>query len=183
MESGKITDVKYTQLNCNVLNMSFFDVFHETGVCTDDGTIRMDMEEQFEEINLGDKLRKVLLWEEFEDVDAWETVHQDKYQNEFIFKLFQHTAIGGGVCQYEDKIKPYLDCVKLLYKDLVCVAKDPDTKEIKCFSLVFRIDGITGGKNLYSSKDQGHPQNCLYVIVDPINWHVNFYYNKWTPFW
>ena len=183
MESGKITDVKYTQLNCNVLNMSFFDVFHETGVCTDDGTIRMDMEEQFEEINLGDKLRKVLLWEEFEDVDAWETVHQDKYQNEFIFKLFQHTAIGGGVCQYEDKIKPYLDCVKVLYKDLVCVAKDPDTKEIKCFSLVFRIDDITGGKNLYSSKDQGHPQNCLYVIVDPINWHVNFYYNKWTPFW
>ena len=45
MESGKVTDVKHPQLNCNVLNMSFFDVFHETGVCTDDGTIRMDMEE------------------------------------------------------------------------------------------------------------------------------------------
>jgi hypothetical protein len=162
--------------------MSFFDVFHETGICTDDGTIRMDYEEIHEEINLGDKLRKVLLWEDFEDVEAWETIHQDKYQNEFIFKLFQHVSIGGGVCQYEDKIKPYLDTVKNLYKDLVCVAKDPDTKEIKCFSHVFRIDSIPGHR-LYSTKLEEHPQNCFYVLVDPINWHVNFFYNRWIPFW
>ena len=142
IEPGKITGVKFTHMNCNVLNMSFFDVFHDIGICSDDGTIRMDFEEHYEGINLGDKLRKVLLWEDFEDTDAWDTVHDDKYQKEFIFKLFQHIAIGGGCCQWEDKVGPYLDTIKMLYKDLVCVAKDPDTKEIKCFSQVFRIDSI-----------------------------------------
>ena len=31
------------------------------------------------------------------------------------------------MCQYENNIKEYLDLVKLLYKDLVVVAKDPDS--------------------------------------------------------
>ena len=66
-------------MNCNVLNMSFFDVFHEIGVCNDDGGIRMDYEEHYEDINLGDKLRKVMLWEDIEDTEAWDTIHQDKY--------------------------------------------------------------------------------------------------------
>ena len=38
------------------------------------------------------------------------------------------------MCQYENNIKEYLDLVKLLYKDLVVVAKDPDSQEIKCYS-------------------------------------------------
>ena len=76
-----------------------------------------------------------------------------------------------------------MTCTKALYKDLVCVAKDPDTQEIKCFSQVFRIDNIGGlGKYLYTTKDE-HPQNCFYVVIDPINWHVNFFYHKWVPHW
>lgn len=70
MGVGQCTGVKYTKMNCNVLNMSFFDVFHENKVCGEDGSIRMDYEERHEGIVLGDKLRKVMLWEDYEDTDA-----------------------------------------------------------------------------------------------------------------
>ena len=40
--------------------------------------------------------------------------------------------IGGPICQYSDNVGDYLDVVKNLYKDLVCVAKDTENKEIKC---------------------------------------------------
>jgi len=158
MGEGQCTGVKYTQMNCNVLNMSFFDVFHENNICGEDGSIRMDYEERHEGMVLGDKLRKVLVWEDFEDTDAQEVIHSDKYQKEFIFKLFQHVAIGGGVCQYENNITEYLETTKNLYKDLVCVAKDPDTQEIKSFSLCFRIDSIIGFENrLFVTKYDDHP--------------------------
>ena len=71
--------------------MSFFDVFHEIGICAESGYIKADHEEVLDGINLGDKLRKALLWEdamEDEDVQAYETVHEDKSPKEFIFRLF-----------------------------------------------------------------------------------------------
>lgn len=127
LEKGKCSGVKFTHLNCNVLNMSFFDIFHELKVCSKDGHIRQNYEERLEGIVMGDRLRQVMLWEEYDDPDAWDVIHEDKYQREFIFKLFQHISVGGGVCQWEDNIGEYLTCVKELYKDLVTVAKDPDT--------------------------------------------------------
>ena len=127
---GNCTGVKFTHMTSSVLNMSYFDIFNELKICSDDGYIRQDYEEQVEDIMLADKLRKVMLWEdceEDEDIANYEKIHEDKYQKEFIFKLFQHIVIGGGVCQYEENIGEYLETVKVLYKDLICVAKDPDT--------------------------------------------------------
>ena len=56
------------------------------------------------------------------------------YKNEFIFKLFQHILIGGPICQHSDNVTEYYDIVKMLYKDLVAVAKDTESNEIKCHS-------------------------------------------------
>lgn len=96
----------------------------------------------------------------------------------------EHFALGGSLCQYDDKFGEYLDITKLMYKDLVTVAKDPDSQEIKCFSLCFRIDQIQGYEGrLYATKDDHHPQNFFYVLVDPINWHVNFYHHSWKSHW
>ena len=62
------------------------------------------------------------------------------------------------MCQYEHNLKEYLDIVKVLYKDLVTVAKDPDSQEIKCYSHAFRIETVLGFENqLYATKDDGHP--------------------------
>lgn len=43
-------------------------------------------------------------------------------------------ALGGGVCQEENNLGEYLTVVKNLYKDLVVVAKDNETQDIKCFT-------------------------------------------------
>lgn len=40
-------------------------------------------------------------------------------RNEFIFHIFRFLVLGGKWCQYEDKINPYLELTKMLYKNLV----------------------------------------------------------------
>jgi len=102
--AGEATEIKYTHLNCNILNMSFFDIFQELNLVSKDGTIRQNYEERFEGILLGDRVRQALLWEDGEDYESYEALQADKYQKEFIFRLFQHIAIGGSICQYEDNI-------------------------------------------------------------------------------
>lgn len=182
--NGTCTGVKFQHLNCNALNMSFFDVFRDLKLVADSGDIRQNYEERYEGIILGDRLRQAMLLEETEDIEAYEELHQDKYQNEFIYRLFQLIAIGGSVNQYEDNIEPYLNTTKACYKDLVTVAKDTDSQEIKCFSQVFKVLSIEGCASLFPGKyDEHHPQNVFYVIVDPINWHVTFLYNQWQEFW
>jgi hypothetical protein len=37
---GKCTGLKYTHMTSSVLNMSFFDIFHEIGICGESGLIR-----------------------------------------------------------------------------------------------------------------------------------------------
>lgn len=66
--------------------------------------------------------------EDYDNIEAYDTIHEDKYQKEFIFKVLEHFALGGSLCQYDDKFGEYLEVVKLMYKDLVAVAKDPDSQ-------------------------------------------------------
>ncbi len=74
-----------------------------------------------------------------------------------------------------------MDVIKRLYKDLVTVAKDAESGEIRVHSHVFQIESITGLDSLFPTKD--HPQNWFFVIVDPVHWHVTFLYHKWTALW
>ena len=46
------------------------------------------------------------------------------------------------MCQFDLDITEYLETTKSLYKDLIKVAKDDDTQEIKAVSQVFRINTI-----------------------------------------
>merc|ERR1712166_714605 len=155
---------------------------------TPTGSIRGTYEERYMGIVMGDKLRQALILnpEEMEHgddetiMDAHNKFKEEKYSNEFIFKLFQHILIGGPICQHSDNVGEYYDIVKLLYKDLVSVAKDNEANEIKCHSQCFRIDSIDGFK-LYTEEE--HPQNGFYVLVDPINWHVNLFFNKGGKYW
>ena len=52
----------------------------------EDGDIKGELEERFEEIQLADRLRKALLWEDSEYYEELQS--EDKIQKEFIFKLF-----------------------------------------------------------------------------------------------
>eukprot|EP00347_Sterkiella_histriomuscorum_P018293 403346062 len=172
------TGVNYKKLNSEVINMSFFDFFYEKDIATEDGYIKKELEEMYEGISLGDRMRKAMLWEESE---YFMELQDPKIQNEFIYKLFQMISIGGSICQYEENVKDYLDIVKSLYKDLITVAKDQDTGEIRVYSHVFLVESVQGVENIFTVKD--HPQNFFFVIVDPIHWHVTLLYHQWTSFW
>ena len=158
MSPGTCTGVKFTPLTCSVLNMAYFDIFNELKCTTEDGMIRQNYEERIDGMVLGDRLKQIMVMEEYDDPDAYDAIHEAKYDKEFIFNLFKHISLGGGVCQYENNIGEYLKVVKALYKDLVVVAKDGDTQEVKCFSQAFRIDSIEGYENkLWQGKDGEHP--------------------------
>lgn len=162
--------------------MSFFNVFQELGLVTEKGDIRQDFEERVDGMILQDRIRKAWLWEETEDFEAWDTLHQDKYAKEFIFNLFMHLQIGGSLNQYDNNMADYLKVVKNLYKDFITVTKDQETGEIKSASFVFRIDSAENVV-MYTSQNKDHYQNATYVIVDPINWHVTLMQNKWEDYW
>ena len=61
LNQGDCTGVKYTQLNCNVLNMSFFDVLQEAQVISTDGNIRGNFEEVVDGIICLSRLTQVLI--------------------------------------------------------------------------------------------------------------------------
>ena len=48
-------------------------------------------------------------------------------------------VLGGGMSQASVKMEEYLDGIKHCYKDLVAVAKDPDSGEIRPASFAFKI--------------------------------------------
>ena len=60
-----MTDVSFKQLNCTVINMSFFDVFEELNIVNSHtSNIQGCLEEWVQGIHCADKLRQALLWEE-----------------------------------------------------------------------------------------------------------------------
>lgn len=126
---GKIESLSYKTMSCNVLNMAYFDFLEQLDlVNANTGHFKGAPDEWVDSIQLSTKLRQAMLWE---DDENYCELQQDKYQNEFIFKLFQLLILGGPMCQYDDDATEYLTQTKNLYKDLVTVAKDTETGEIK----------------------------------------------------
>ena len=117
--------------------MSYFDFLEDLDIVNKNtGLIKGCMDEWYEGIQLGDKMRQAFLWE---DDENYEELQQTKYQNEFIFCLFRFLCLGGGMCQFDDRVGEYMEATKETYKDLVMVAKDAETNEIKTQSFVFKV--------------------------------------------
>jgi hypothetical protein len=58
--------VKYKKLSSEVINMAYFDFLKEKNIIMDNFDIKQDYDEYLDGINLGNRLRKALLWEESE---------------------------------------------------------------------------------------------------------------------
>lgn len=109
--------------------MSYFSFLEELNIVNPGtGSINGCLDEWVDGMQLSNKLLQALVWEEDEN---YEELRQDKYSNEFIFCLFKYLVLGGGLCQVDERISEYIETTKLLYKDLITVAKDADTQEIK----------------------------------------------------
>lgn len=79
------SNVKFKKLNSEVINMAWFEFLQEKGIVMDDWKIKQDYDEYVDGIQLSNRLRKAMLWEESE---YYCELQDDKIQNEFIYKLF-----------------------------------------------------------------------------------------------
>ena len=62
-----VEDVSFKHVNCSVTNLSYFDFLDDLGIVGQDAKIKGDFSEWVEGIELADKLRKAMLFEEDEN--------------------------------------------------------------------------------------------------------------------
>ena len=60
------SSVKFKKLNSSVINMAYFDFLQEKKLVQADGSVKMDYDEWVDGIQLSNRLRKAMLWEESE---------------------------------------------------------------------------------------------------------------------
>nr|XP_048699673.1 transcriptional coactivator YAP1 isoform X6 [Caretta caretta] len=140
----KVKKTEATVVPCTQVSMSFFDRLYSEGVVRETGYIVKCYDDYYDGIPISDELRKVLLLEDSDHFDLFSQSNRE----EFLFCLFKHLCLGGTLCQFEDVLGPYLETTKALYKDLVSVQKDPETKEIIITSTIFKVSA-------YASTDGG----------------------------
>ncbi|XP_013811431.1 cilia- and flagella-associated protein 300 isoform X2 [Apteryx mantelli] len=169
---SKVIKTEATVVPCTQISMSFFDRLYTEGVVRETGHIVKCYDEYYGDMLISDELRKALL---LEDSDHYDLFSQSD-RKEFLFCLFKHLCLGGTVCQFEDVLGPYLETTKALYKDLVSVQKNPETKEISITSAVFRVSAYDENGLCYPS-NKSHEQTFAYLIVDPFKRHVHTLYH------
>uniref|UniRef100_A0A8C6XPQ2 Cilia- and flagella-associated protein 300 n=1 Tax=Naja naja TaxID=35670 RepID=A0A8C6XPQ2_NAJNA len=168
----KVKKVDTKNILCTQVSMSFFDRLYCEGLVRENGAIVKCFDEYHDEILIADELRKVLLLDDSDHYDLFS--HLDR--EEFLFCIFKHLCLGGAFCQYEDDLSPYLETTKSLYKDLVSVQKDPETKNINIVSTVFKVCAYDADGLCYPTSNS-HEQNFAYLIVNPLNRHIYVLYH------
>ncbi|KAK6486088.1 cilia- and flagella-associated protein 300 isoform X1 [Huso huso] len=165
----KVTKVKADLIPCTRVSMALFDPLYSDGILRATGHIRKCFDELYGDF---DELRKMLILEDSENYEIISQVDRE----EFLFRLFKHFCLGGSLCQYEDVIGPYIETTKSVYKDMVSVQKDPETKGINVISTVFKVSAYNDSGMCYpATKD--HKQTFAYLVVDPLKRHVYVLYN------
>ncbi|XP_069615291.1 cilia- and flagella-associated protein 300 isoform X1 [Ranitomeya imitator] len=168
----KVKRIEARKIPCSLLCMSLFDRLHQENIVKEGGYISKCLDEYVDDFVVSDELRKVLL---LEGSDNYE-IFSPSDRQEFLFLLFKHLCLGGAVCQFEDTIDPYLEVTKSIYKELLSVQKDPETKQIEIISSVFKVSAYDENGLCYPSA-RPHEQTFAYVIVDPLKRHVVVLYH------
>jgi len=74
--------------------MEFFDVLYKNDICVESGYIKKEFDEYVDDMQLNDRLRYSLAFEESEYYLAF----TPEMRKEFIFHLFKRIVLGGGLC-------------------------------------------------------------------------------------
>ncbi|KAJ9573503.1 hypothetical protein L9F63_009067 [Diploptera punctata] len=138
-----IASVDIENIPCTATSMSLFNCLKDpsNNITRCDGCLMQCLYDEIDSFPVTDELRKMLLDPECQNYN----LISQSVRNEFLFRLFRHLCLGGQWCQYEDNINAYLDTTKKLYKDIIKVQKNPDTKEITPISIILKI--IAKGKD------------------------------------
>ncbi|XP_051537002.1 cilia- and flagella-associated protein 300-like [Myxocyprinus asiaticus] len=165
-----ITHVKVEVVPCSKVSVDIFDPIYSNGILHPSGHIFKCYHEIYPDF---DELRMILLEE---DSDNYHIISPSNRQ-EFLFRLFKHLVLGGELCQYEDIIDPYIETGKIIYKDLVSVQKDPDTKEISVVSTILKVSAYDRDGLCYPSATENE-QTFAYLCIDPFKRHVYVLYHS-----
>jgi hypothetical protein len=199
LTKNKIVEkASYAKTPCAVTSMSLFDRLRDdtphpriTRVGDCDCLVRK-IEDQIDGFAVADNLRSCL-------IDACdenhETLFSETEKGEFLFKIFSHVALGGSMCQYEERLSPYEDVAKAVYKSLVRAKKDENgnaavVTDVYSATEVFFGTGTTGHDATTGKKKAvslfprpNHRQNFCYLCVDPWRRHVTVWYHAHVPHW
>uniref|UniRef100_UPI00358E92BE cilia- and flagella-associated protein 300-like isoform X2 n=1 Tax=Myxine glutinosa TaxID=7769 RepID=UPI00358E92BE len=158
----KVQQAIAEELYCTQVTLNFFDRLAAVGVTRDNGRLVKRLDEPCGDFLISDRLREMLLMPDSELAETY----SEREKKEFLYVLFRHLCLGGVVCQFEDVIDPYFDITKDIYKELIGVVKDSDTKSIRITSAVYRITAYDKHGSCYPSPRE-HEQNFAYLILDP----------------
>ncbi|XP_075706087.1 cilia- and flagella-associated protein 300 [Rhinoderma darwinii] len=167
-----VKKIEASEVPCTHLSLSPFDRLQKENIVKECGNISKCLDEYVDDFIVSDELRKVLLLEDSEKYEIFSTSDRQ----EFLFLLFKHLCLGGAVCQFEDTIDPYLEITKSMYKELISVQKNPETKQINIISYVFKVLAHDENGLCYPSTTT-HEQTFAYLIVDPLKRHVTALYH------
>ncbi|XP_042362084.1 LOW QUALITY PROTEIN: cilia- and flagella-associated protein 300 [Plectropomus leopardus] len=164
-----VVSVDVEQVPCTKVSMELFDPIYSCGILRPSGHVVKCFHDVYPDY---DELRQML---QEEDSEHYYVVGREE-RGEFLFRLFKHLCFGGELCQYEDTIDPYINTTKQIYKDLISVQKDPETKKISVVSTVLKVSAYDESGLCYPSSRE-EEQTFAYLIVDPFKRHVTLFYH------
>ncbi|KAF5834885.1 flagellar/basal body protein [Dunaliella salina] len=147
------------------------------------GHILQRMDDVRDGIPVNDNLREMLLCEESDNAG----LYSEDEMSELLWRCFEHLSLGGPCCQNEDKLEPYLEAAKRLYKELVSVQRSGEGG-LEVASTVFRIKGIRaereggGSVPLFPRKANLRNSFC-YITMDPNTRLIRLLYHAFIPYW
>lgn len=162
-----VVSVDVEPVQCTKVSMELFDPIYSSGIVRPSGHVVKCIHDVYPDY---DELRQML---QEEDSEHHDVVGKEE-QGEFLFRLFKHLCVGGELCQYEDTIDPYISTTKHIYKDLISVQKDPETKKISVVSTVLKVCAYDESGRCYPGRRE-EEQTFAYVIVDPFKRHATLF--------
>uniref|UniRef100_A0A3Q2CM68 Cilia- and flagella-associated protein 300 n=1 Tax=Cyprinodon variegatus TaxID=28743 RepID=A0A3Q2CM68_CYPVA len=165
-----VVSVSVELVPCTKISMELFDPIFSCGILRPSGDVVKCFHDVYPDF---DELRQVILTEE--DSEHYYVVGKTE-RKEFLFCLFKHLCLGGELCQYEDNIDPYISTTKKLYKDLISVQKDTDTRKISVVSTVLKVSAYDESGICFPGT-QDEEQTFAYLIVDPVKRNVTLFYH------
>ena|SRR3990167_2399932 len=176
---SSVSTVEIKKLRCSFLNLNFLDKLEEFDIVTSKDYIKKTYGEPLHSIEITDKLREALLNPESDIYPVFDK----ETREELLYNLLELVVLGGSLNQYEDYLTPYRDTIKELYKHLVQVRKDSSTSQMYVDSFVYEVKAVEGVPTFEDPGYEGpHPQNRLYVIVQPFSRLVSVLHHRWVPF-
>ncbi|KAL0281145.1 UNVERIFIED_CONTAM: hypothetical protein PYX00_002221 [Menopon gallinae] len=172
-EKDQVEDVEVEAIPCNQTSMTFFDrvLDPENHIIRHGGGLHHCVDDVIDDFMISDELRRMVLDENSDNYG----LYNEEERKELLFRIFQHFVLGGKWCQFEDKVEPYLDMTKMLYKDLVRVERNADTKEIQIRSCCVKAVVKGKQKRAIFPQDADHIQNFAYLLMDPVLRHVTLF--------